>query len=61
MNEEQIRQRIQKIIGGRQPYEVASWPRPERNDVIRRLKEEELSIRQIERATGIARGIVAKC
>jgi putative transposase len=61
MNEEQIRQRIKDLIGGREPYEVASWPRSERNDVIRRLKKDGLSIRQIERATGISRGIVAKC
>jgi putative transposase len=61
MSEEQIRQRIQKITGEREPYEIASWSKSERNDVIRRLKEEGLSIRQIERATGISRGIVAKC
>jgi putative transposase len=51
---------IKNLIGGREPYEVASWPRSERNDVIRRLKEDGLSIRQIERATGISRGIIAK-
>ena len=60
INEEQIRQKIKKLIGGREPHEVASWPRLERNDVIRQLKEDGLSIRQIERATGISRGIIAK-
>jgi putative transposase len=34
---------------------------PERDSLIRQLKEKEsLSIRQIERATGVSRGIIAK-
>ena len=61
MSEEQIRQKIRLCVGGREPYEIASWSKPERNAVICQLKEEGLSIRQIERSTGISRGIVAKC
>lgn len=58
----QIRQIILKYTSGREPHEIASWSKVERNDLIRQLKEKEgLSIRQIERATGISRGIVAKC
>ena len=60
MSEEQIRRKILSCIG-REPYEIASWSKSERNAVLRQLKEEGLSIRQIERATGISRGIVAKC
>lgn len=60
MSEEHIRRKIQLLTGGSEPYEIASWPKLERNVAIRRFKEEGLSIRQIERATGISRGIVAK-
>jgi len=60
MSDEQIRRKIQLVIDGREPYEIASWPKPERDTVIRQLKEEGLSIEKIERTTGISRGIVAK-
>ena len=61
MNEEQIRRKILLCTGGKEPYEIASWSKLERDAVIRQLREEGLSIRQIERATGISRGIVGKC
>lgn len=61
MSEEKIRREILECVGGRDPYEIGSIPKLERNEIIRQLKEEGLSIRQIERATGISRGIVAKC
>ncbi len=32
----------------------------ERNKILKALKNEGLSIRELERATGIARGIIAK-
>ncbi len=61
-SEEYIRRRIMKLIGGREPYEIGLLPKPERNRIIRQLRENEgFSIRQIERATGISRGIIAKC
>ena len=41
------------------PEEVASLPRPQRNDAIRRMRTARLSIRQIERITGVSRGVVA--
>ena len=59
--EEEIRRRIVQCIEGREPHEIASWPKTERDALLRRLKEKEgLSIRQLERATGISRGIIAK-
>jgi hypothetical protein len=46
---------------GREPHEIADWPKPERDVLIKRLKEKEgLSIHQIKRATGISRGVIAK-
>ena len=62
LSEEEIRRRILQCTEGREPYEISAWPKPERDALLRRLKEKEcLSIRQIERATGISRGVVAKC
>ena len=50
-----------QYTGGREIHEIVSWPKIERDYVIRQLKEKEgLSIRQIERATGISRGVIAK-
>jgi hypothetical protein len=61
LSEEEVRRKILKHTVGRDPHEVASWLKNERNALLRRLKEEGLSTRQIERATGISRGVVAKC
>lgn len=60
-SEEGVRKCIIKTIGGKQPSEIGSLPKDERNKIILQLRETEgLSIRQIERATGISRGIIAK-
>lgn len=61
MTEEQIRRKILLCTGGKEASEIASWSKAERDAMIRKLREEGLSIRQIERATGISRGIVGKC
>ena len=61
ITEEEIRRRIMQCTGGREPHEIASWPKAVRDHLIRQLKEKEgLSIRQIERVTGISRGVIAK-
>ena len=61
-SEEYIRRRIMKLIDGREPHEIGLLTKPERNKIIRKLRENEgFSIRQIERATGISRGVIAKC
>ena len=61
-NDTQIRCKILQYTKGGEPHEIASWPKIERDTLIRQLKDEAgLSIRQIERATGISRGVIAKC
>ncbi len=61
-SEDYIRRRIMTLIDGREPHEIGLLPKSERNKIIRQLRENEgFSIRQIERATGISRGIIAKC
>ncbi len=60
-SEEYIRRRIKKIIDGKEPHEIGILPKHERNEIIKRLRVDEgFSIRQIERATGISRGVIAK-
>ena len=36
------------------------WDKTKRNDALKQLMEEGLSIRQIERLTGISRGVIQK-
>jgi hypothetical protein len=57
----EIRCRIMIYTYGREPHEIGSWAKTERDLMLRKLKEEGLSIRQIERVTGNSRGVVAKC
>lgn len=47
-------------LGGTRPEQVATLPRPQRDEAIRALREARLSIRQVERVTGVSRGVVAK-
>jgi REP element-mobilizing transposase RayT len=42
-------------------FDIASLKRPQRNAMLTVLRQRGFSIRQIERATGISRGIIAKC
>lgn len=60
INDGEIRRRIMNFTNGREPHEIGSWTKAQRNSMLRELKQAGLSIRQIERATGISRGVVAK-
>lgn len=60
MNDGEIRRQIMQYTNGREPHAIGSWAKTERDSMLRQLKEAGLSIRQIERVTGISRGIVAK-
>lgn len=61
ISESKIRQIIFKYTNGIDPSLVAGWPKEKRNELISALKQNEgLSIRQIERATGISRGIISR-
>jgi REP element-mobilizing transposase RayT len=58
---EEIRTKIMTILNGKEPHTIASLPKHERNSILRRLRYKEgFSIRQIERATGISRGIISR-
>lgn len=60
LTDDEIRRKIMSYTHGREPHEIGSWAKAERDILLRKLKEEGLSIRQIERVTGISRGVVAK-
>jgi len=51
---------VRSILKGAEPHTVTSLPRAERDDILACLRERGFSIRQIERVTGISRGIVAR-
>jgi len=59
LTDEEVRTSIVAIIDGKEPHTISSLPKYERNSILRRLKE-NFSIRQIERATGISRGIISR-
>lgn len=48
------------LLGGMHPREVVSLPRPRRDEALRKLLSCRISVRQIERITGVSRGIVSR-
>ncbi len=58
---ELVRKRIMELLNGAEPHTIGAMPREERNKFIKMLRQgERFSIRQIERATGISRGIISR-
>ena len=55
----QVNRKIEKIIG-MEPESISQMSRPERNQAIMKLRTAGLIIGQLERATGISRGIITK-
>lgn len=53
-----IRNRIKEM--GIDSDKIGQLPKVERNAIISKLRQ-DFSIRQIERATGISRGIISRC
>ena len=58
--EEDARAVAQAALGDTRLESVAGLARSERDDAICRLRAASLSVRQIERLTGVSRGVVAK-
>ena len=57
-----IRNRIKEILNGDDSFKLGQFPKEERNRIISYLKnKEKFSIRKIERATGISRGVISRC
>ena len=60
LSEEEIRQKILKVTDNIEPQSIVILEKTERDKVLQKLKKSGLSIREIERAIGISRGIVTK-
>ena len=58
MSNEAVVQLVKSVSGFDNLYEIKSLDRSARNKVLRKLRDAGLSIRQIERLTGIGRGII---
>ncbi|MCL2529877.1 MAG: transposase [Coriobacteriia bacterium] len=58
---EEIRQEFLSLLGGVEPGSLVGLPRLERDAILTSLRKHGFSIRQIERLTGVSRGIIAKC
>ncbi|MDR3544030.1 MAG: transposase [Desulfosporosinus sp.] len=60
LSDQEARQVIKKVCQIEPPSELQKLDKVNRNQYLKELKENRLSIRQIERLTGINRGIVLK-
>ena len=61
LTEMEIRQMIMQYTNGAEPIEIGLWDKSKRNAMLASLRQAGLSIREIERATGVSKGIIAKC
>jgi len=56
----ELRQEILAVLDGKEIYNLNGLPKRERNSILSALRLQGYSIRQIERATGISKGIISK-
>ena len=57
-----VKNRIKEILRGADSLKLGELPKKERDKIISFLKSnEKFTIRQIERATGISRGVIFRC
>ena len=56
LTEIEIRQMIMKYTNGAEPIEIGLWEKSKRNAMLANLRQAGLSIREIERATGVSKG-----
>ena len=61
LTDSQVKRKIIKVIKTNDVKSIADLPKEERNKILRILRQEEkLSIGQLERVTGISRGIIKR-
>jgi len=58
--ERTIHEEATAALGGVEPHSISGMPRNERDSALTLLRRSGFSIRQIERATGVSRNIIAK-
>ena len=59
-NEHEIRADLAARYEGLEPHTIVQLPKPRRNAVIAYLRGQGFSVRQIERGTGVPRGVIAR-
>lgn len=60
LNDNEATEIIQMISGVKSPVEIQGFAKEKRDEVIKKLRNEGLSIRQIERLTGISFGVIRR-
>jgi REP element-mobilizing transposase RayT len=60
-SEQQVRLEITSALAGLEPNSVGSLAKSERDALLVMLRQQGFSIRQIERVTGVSRGVIYKC
>lgn len=60
LNDSEAAEIIKTISGARSPFEIQSFAKERRDEVLKMCRYEGLSIRQIERLTGISFGVIRK-
>ncbi len=62
LTDEQVKRKITTILKGEEPHSIGLKPKTERDGIFKCLREKHRStIGQLERVTGISRGIIARC
>ncbi len=59
-DDEKAHGKLCSLLNVKSGTELQSWDRNSRNEALRRLKEAGLSVRKIERLTGIGRNIIQR-
>jgi putative transposase len=58
LNDSEAAALIESIANVKKPGDIQTYERQKRNEVIKLLKKKGLSIRQIERLTGVSFGVI---
>ena len=60
LSSDEASETVREVLGAVSPYDLKSLDKKTRNHYLARLRAAGLSVRQIERATGIGRGIISR-
>ncbi len=60
LTDEQLRRKLKRITKGVNSREISELPRQQRNELLNQLREAGFTIGQLERLTGVSRGIITR-
>ncbi|MEG0020155.1 MAG: hypothetical protein RR728_06380, partial [Oscillospiraceae bacterium] len=61
MNDEQVRKIVYKISKCQSPQEFCQLPQMKREILIKKIKDEGVSFRQLSKHTGVGIGVIRRC